>query len=71
MLEAWVYRLAAVVVKLARTLRPGATMDAFCDARHSRLRKPGFSLVILIRLTIKFILRSSKNRLTGNLIVAK
>lgn len=42
MREAWVYRLAAVVVKLARTLRPGATMDAFCDARHSRLEKSCF-----------------------------
>jgi len=35
------------------------------------LEKIRFALVILIRSTIKFILRSSKNRLTAKLVMAK
>jgi len=49
----------------------GCVEDWFCETDHIRDARPGFDLVILMLPTIKFILRSSINRLTTRLAVAE
>lgn len=70
--------LGATALCLSLSRGRGASAPGLCRWRgyfretgHSRDAAALSSLVILIRSTIKFILRSSKNRLTRNLAVAK